>query len=328
MLTLSNPALLPAIQHPDRHVWDFWYHFDAATGIFHLFYLNADRDLVPGEQHHFASQVGYATTRDFQTIEWIDDRVLAADPQGWDNTSIWSGDIIQIENGFLMFYTSRDGNIDDGMTQNIGVAYSPNVFSFDRWFRLPELQIKPQTPYELERNPQDLTIAAWRDPFLFRHHHETYMLLSAKSPEQEVGKKGSVALLRAKDMYFENWEYLPPICNPGFYAEMEVPQVYESPFGGYELVYSAWAKYDFAPTTDRHGGLQGISSNNPFNFSNPKPSIWLPESSSLYACRVIPELNNGEIVGFDTRTGGIRRSNVQTGLKHLNRNFKDYTILH
>jgi sucrose-6-phosphate hydrolase SacC (GH32 family) len=328
MLALSNPTLPATILHPDRHVWDFWYYFDPTTEIFHLFYLNADRDLVPEDKHHFSSQVGYGTTRDFVSIEWHNDRVLAADPNGWDNTSIWSGDIISIDNGFLMFYTSRDRRVDDGMTQNIGVAYSPNIYSFDRWFRLPDLQIQPQFPYETKRDLADLTVPAWRDPFLFRDGGQTYMLLSAKSPDRANGKKGTVALLRAKDLYFEQWEYLPPICDPGFYAEMEVPQLYRSPFGGYELVYSAWAKYDFAPTTDRQGGLQGISSPTPFNFSNPKPSIWLPESSGLYACRVIPELNNGEIVGFDTRTGGIRRSGVSTGLKPVDRQFKDYTILY
>ncbi len=55
---------------------DFWYDFEPDTQIFHLFYLNADRSLVANEQHHFSAQVGYATTKDFLSIEWHTDRDL------------------------------------------------------------------------------------------------------------------------------------------------------------------------------------------------------------------------------------------------------------
>ena len=87
MRTLAPEFSYPTLQHPDRHVWDFWYHFAPDTGIFHLFYLNADRELVAEDKHHFSSQVGYATTKDFLTIDWISDRVLGADPHGWDDRS-------------------------------------------------------------------------------------------------------------------------------------------------------------------------------------------------------------------------------------------------
>ncbi len=325
MPTLTAEFSYPTLQHPDRHVWDFWYHFTPETGLFHLFYLNADRALVAEEKHHFSSQVGYATTKDFITIDWISDRVLGADRHGWDNTSIWSGDIIKTQGGFLMFYTSRNRDTDDGMTQNIGVAFTHHVQSFDRWFRIPNIRIQPQAPYELRHVPEDLTIHAWRDPFLFRHHEQIYMLLSAKDPQQQLGKKGAVALLKAKHNNFETWEYLDPICHPGFYAEMEVPQLYRSTNDEYILVYSSWAKYDFAPSTEHSGGLQGIISHSPFDFPAVKPQVLLPETANLYACRVIPELG-GEIVGFDITTGGIRRSGVKTGLQHVDRDFSSYSI--
>jgi beta-fructofuranosidase len=325
MRTLAPEFSYPTVQHPDRHVWDFWYHFDRSTGIFHLFYLNADRSLVAQDQHHLSSQVGYATTKDFLTIEWVSDRVLGADPHGWDDTSIWSGDVIKVDGGFLMFYTSRNQATDDGMTQNVGVAFTHHIQSFDRWFRIPSIRIQPESPYELHHTPEDLTIHAWRDPFLFRHEGQIYMLLSAKEPDRPLGKKGTVALLKAKNNSFEHWEYLPPICQPGFYAEMEVPQIYRSGADDYALVYSTWAKYDFAPTTQQSGGLQGFRSNSLFNFPAEVPEVLLPETAGLYACRIIPELN-GEIVGFDITTGGIRRSGVQTGLQHVDRDFSSYSI--
>lgn len=324
MLTLAPQSSYPTLQHPDRHVWDFWYYFDPESGIFHLFYLNADRALVGEEQHHFSAQVGYATTKDFLTIDWVDDRVLGADPDGWDNTAIWSGDIIKINGGFLMFYTSRNQGTDDGMTQNIGVAFTHHLDTFDRWFRIPNIRIQPQSPYELRHVPKDTTIHAWRDPFLFCHQSQIYMLLSAKDPTKPLGKKGAVALLKAKNNSFDQWEYLPPISQPGYYAEMEVPQLYKS--GDlYALLYSSWAKNDFAPLTQQSGGLHGFLSSSPFNFPTLNPQVYLPEVANLYACRVIPELN-GEIVGFDTKTGGIRRSGVRTSLQHVDRDFSSYSI--
>lgn len=325
MPTLAPEFSYPTLQHPDRHVWDFWYHFAPDTGIFHLFYLNADRALVADDKHHMSSQVGYATTKDFLTIDWISDRVLGADPHGWDDTSIWSGDIIKIQGGFLMFYTSRNQATHDGMTQNVGVAFTHHTQSFDRWFRIPSVRIQPKAPYELQHVPEDLTIHAWRDPFLFRDQEQIYMLLSAKDPTKPLGKKGSVALLKAKNNSFEDWECLPSICQPGFYAEMEVPQLYRTETDGYALVYSTWAKYDFAPNTQQSGGLQVLFSSSLFDFAAANPTVLLPETSQLYACRIIPELN-GEIVGFDITTGGIRRSGVQTGLRHVDRDFSSYSI--
>jgi sucrose-6-phosphate hydrolase SacC (GH32 family) len=325
MRTLASEFSYPTLQHPHRHVWDFWYYFAPDTQIFHLFYLNADRELVAEDKHHFSSQVGYATTTDFITIDWISDCVLGADPDGWDDTSIWSGDIIKINGGFLMFYTSRNQSTGDGLTQNIGVAFTHHIQSFDRWFRIPNIRIQPQAPYELDHHPDDLTIPAWRDPFLFRHQEQIYMLLSAKDPSKPVGKKGTVALLKAKNNSFEQWEYLPPICQPGCYAEMEVPQLYRAGTVDYALVYSSWAKYDFSPTTQHSGGLQGIVSPSPFTFPATHPQVLLPETDRLYACRIIPELN-GEIVGFDTTTGGIRRSGMETALQHVDRDFSSYSI--
>jgi beta-fructofuranosidase len=321
-MTLATELLFPALCHPLRHVWDFWYYFDRETEIFHVFYLNAHPSLVATEQHHFSAQVGYATTKDFLSINWILDDILCADPNGWDNTAIWSGDIIRVNNGFLMFYTSRNCQTDDGFTQNIGAVYSPSVNHLDYWQRLP-IRIQPQAPYELRGVVDDTTIHAWRDPFLFCHQDNVYMLLSAKDKTKSLGRKGAVAILRAQDRRFEQWEYLPPIASPGFYSELEVPQLYIGRDDRYTLIYSSWAKHDFAPHSQQSGGLHGIVADNPFNFDSGESIVLLPEAAGLYACRVIPELD-GEIVGFDARSGGIRRSGVKTYLRHLDRDFSKY----
>ncbi|MGB3310606.1 MAG: beta-fructosidase [Nodosilinea sp.] len=337
-------TLPPSMQHPSRHVWDFWYYFDAEAKLFHLFYLNADRALVATGQHHFASRVGHATTADFSHIDWGDEdsfSILNPPVGHWANTSIWSGDVVRVNNGYLMFYTSRDRGKDDGMTQSIGVAHATNLAS-SRW-HIFETQIMPKADYQTKGLASDLTLHAWRDPFLFRLRAggQIFMLASAKLAGGPVGRNGAIALLKVSDQDFaqvirgqREWDYLSPIVKPACYPEMEVPQLYQTPQGDYQLLFSTSAKNDFSPTTNQSGGLQGVTipklwnpARNGIDLSLPAPNIHvlLPERHGLYACRVIPELG-GEIIGFDSQAGGIRRSGIKTHFQSMDRDFSDLAI--
>ncbi|MGB8702377.1 MAG: hypothetical protein WCD18_23415 [Thermosynechococcaceae cyanobacterium] len=322
--------MFPSMRHPSRYVWDFWYYFDPETKLFHVFYLNADEILVPSEKHHHAACVGHAITSDFIRMEWGDNHsfnVLKPSKEHWANTSIWSGDIIRVNNGFLLFYTSRDKGQDDGMTQNIGVAYSEHL-SPGNW-KLSSARIQPGHSYQLKNSLGDLSTHAWRDPFLFRENNQVFMLLSAKSTDDPIGRNGVVGWLCLNDNDFTKgqWDYLDPLSRPCCYSEMEVPQLYKDSLGKYELVFSSWAKNDFSATTRQSGGLQGLTSGDLGVFNN-KAHVLMPEKHGLYACRIIPELD-GEIIGFDIQEGGIRRSGVRTGFRHVDRDFSDlsYEVL-
>lgn len=318
-----------AMRHAYRFTWDFWYYYDPDSKLFHVLYLNADPALVPDGRHHFASKVGYGVTSDFYSIEWISDNIFCANWNEWDNTSIWSGDIVRTKDNFLLFYTARDGREGDGLTQNIGLAQGAELRQLKR---VPGFRLEPEAKYyetctlpgDTFIHSSDPSIHAWRDPFLFKYGTRPYILLSTKSNNQDLSRKGAIGLLRSKDGGLKSWEALAPIYAPGWYTEMEVPQLYSDPSGNYVLVYSSWAKGDGAPNTNRAGGLHGVD----MFFSNKiksarfpdKPRVMISEKSGLYACRIIPELG-GEIIGFDTRSGGIRRSGIKTGLKHVDRDF-------
>jgi sucrose-6-phosphate hydrolase SacC (GH32 family) len=311
------------MEHPDYYIWDFWYYFDVDTQVFHVFYLYADPSLVFSHQHHFQSRIGYGITSDFITMQWKKAPVLEASGDHWANTSIWSGDVIKINNGFLLFYTSRNQDEDDGMTQNIGIAYSDNLES---WY-FSKIRIPPGFVYESTSVQGDLSIHAWRDPFLFRENNQVFMLVSAKSIYDPIGRKGVIGLLRMLDNHFSYWEYLEPLLQPSCYSEMEVPQLYQNPeTHHFELIFSSWAKGDFSPKTNQAGGLQGFTSDNWQNFRNYQPHVLLPENQGLYACRIIPELE-GEIVGFDIQKGGICRSGIKTKLRSVNRIFTDFDFI-
>jgi sucrose-6-phosphate hydrolase SacC (GH32 family) len=313
---------LPIIQYSKRYVWDFWYHFDPDTGLFHLFYLNADPELVPKEKHHLAATVGYGVTRDFDSIDWGSCNVFCAAPDRWDNTSIWTGDILKLKNGYLMFYTSRNKGTDDGFTQNIGIAFSNNI-NLKEWQPVKNFRIQPDgIIYEPRKVRGDITIHAWRDPYLFIYNNHIYMVLSAKFRGLPIRQNGCIALLQFDNWNFKNWKALPPISSPGYYSEMEVPQLFINPDGRYELVFSVGPKYDNSPSSKKKGGFYSIQSEDILDFNNHEPQLLLPFDVGLYACRIIPELG-GEIIGFDHRHGGIRRSGVKTGFQYVNRNFSN-----
>jgi beta-fructofuranosidase len=310
-------TIYPLLKNPDRFVWDFWYWFEKKNSLFHLLYLNADYELVPQNQHHFAARVGYAVTPDFMHIQWIDNDVFCADKNGWDNTAIWSGDVVKCANGYMMFYTSRNQNIDDGLTQYVGMAHSVDFLT---WRRTDEFILKSDSRwYETSSRAGDNSIHAWRDPFLFRDNGRTCMLLSAKDRKSQLGQKGAVALLSAKNNTLTDWSVEKPIFSPGWYSECEVPQIYKNRASQKVLVYSCWAKFDKAPSTKGLGGLQAII------LGKGKPYVIVPENAGLYACRIIPELN-GHVVGFDIKQGGLRRFPIETDLKFLGRDFSEYLI--
>ncbi|MHA1882047.1 MAG: beta-fructosidase [Candidatus Thorarchaeota archaeon] len=311
--------------HPTNFTWDFWYYYDGNAKLFHILYLNADSSLVQSNKHHFSARIGYATTKEFQSIDWINDDVFHASEDGWDNTSIWSGDVVRISDRFLFYYTSRDKNVDNGFTQNIGLAQSTD---FIHWSRVEDVQIRPDERYYEPRSIEgDSTIHAWRDPFLFRTGDGIYMLLSSKSKNLPLHNNGSIALLRSKDNSLTDWEILPPLFSTGWYSECEVSQIYLQG-EDYVLAYSSWAKFDGCPFTNKAGGLQGVTYSKISPFAKGltgTPEVLLPESSGLYACRVIPELQ-GDIVGFDIEKGGFQRVPAKTGLKAINRDFTEFSL--
>ena len=143
------------------------------------------------------------------------------------------------------------------MTQNIGIAYSKK--DLDNW-TITDIRIPPNFVYERRSLIGDTTIHAWRDPFLFRINKQVYMIVSAKSIHSPMGRKGVIGLLKMKNNNFNEWEYLNPISEPSYYSEMEVPQLYINSKNKYELIFSCRSEYDFAPNTNKAGGLQSLIS--------------------------------------------------------------------
>ncbi len=307
--------MYPLLQNPERYTWDFWYVHDASSGLFHVLYLNAPLGDEKTGQHHFVARVGYAVTKDFVTMQWLDNDAFCADINGWDNTSIWSGDVVHTGNGaYTMFYTSRDGGDGDGRTQNIGAAVTRD---FRRWDRVPGFRLAPDGRwYDTHSKSRDKIIHAWRDPFVYHEDGVAHMLVTAKDATLPADRPGAVAHLTAETSLFE-WTAQPPLFASGEDTESELSQLYLDKDGRRILVYSVPEIEPGRPGVVRSGIMHAV------NLDTGERRVLVPAGEGVFACRVIPELG-GDIVGFDMDAGGLRRLGVETGLRAVDRDFSGF----
>ncbi len=348
------------------YIWDSWYWFDSATGLFHVYYLNVDdHTLVPKEEHHFHARIGYATTRDFVTYDYHDHAVMTATDASTsrDNTSIWTGCSLAYgkETDRLMAYTSRDSaqtpveGLPRPFTQHISFAMSSDGL---HWQRVKNAHIDADPRFfNTQSIKGDVVIHAWRDPVIFRApgSEYAYMLLCAHGKDLPHGMKGEkngahgvVALLRSRQpRMLTDWVATGISFAVGV-PEAEVPRMYIDALTGRHLIaFSCKNSEAYIPHTPdksrvQYGfygfpvdmaslAAQAEASTGEFQVitvsEKEKTPLLSYGEDALYACQVVPELG-GQIIGFDTDAGVIRASTVRR-MEHLrpaSMDFRDFTL--
>ncbi len=228
----------------DHYLWDFWGL--CHDGVYHLFYLRAPRGVDP-DRRHYVARVGHATSRDLRT--WRHEGiVLEPGPSGaWDDTAIWTGSVIQLDDRFHMLYTAiqLDGA---NVVQRIGLASSDDLH---RWHKHPDNPILEADPrwYELEGDSA-LAERAWRDPYVVYHPTEGvfYAAITARRNLGPQEGRGCIALARSTDL--REWEVRPPLYAPGSFGQMEVPQ-WIGVNGHHLLLFSLYARFHAPPRRAR-----------------------------------------------------------------------------
>jgi beta-fructofuranosidase len=298
------------ILHPSRFIWDVWQTWDAHRSLFHVFFLNAPKPSIREERYHHLARIGYAQTQDFVQIDWINDDMFVSDPNGWDNASIWSGDVLAVDGGWLLGYTSRDLHAQDRLAQTIGFAFSPDL---KRWERLPELTLSPDDRwYESSGVHGDNSIHGWRDPHFITLGDRLEIIWYAKSKGLPPQRKACIARATLRRDH-GGWEVHPPLVKTGWYSEMDVPQLLQRKDGDLDLLFTVGSNYDFSPSHPGAGGAQIIqitrsSWDRNDTLKHPKPELIVPANTGMYAFRAVPELP-GLLLGFDVHTGGWIRFN-------------------
>ena len=175
----------------NKYLWDFW--MISSEKHYHLFYLQADRNLPSPDDRHEVASIGHAISPDL--YQWREmGTVLEKGPDGeWDDTSLWTGSIIKKNDLFYMFYTSRFSR-EKRKVQRIGLAISEDLHHWEKYKGNPIITANPQW-YETSQISED-GLEHWRDPYVIYHPKKEFiMLLSVpkrmmEKPKQEVVSLG------------------------------------------------------------------------------------------------------------------------------------------
>lgn len=232
----------------DKWVWDFWLVRDGDQH--HVFYLQAPRSLGEPELRHRNASIGHAVSADLKRWTVLPDALHPGDAGAWDDIATWTGSIIEAHGRWQMLYTGIS-SADNGLVQRIGLATSDDLIHWHKHEANPVLEADPRWYETLDLSRwRD---QSWRDPWMFRTGTDDFIhaLITARSPDGPSDGAGVVAHARSLDLV--SWEVLPPVTDPGDFAQVEVPQLV--PVGGsYSILVSCLAEDHSRDRLARIGG--------------------------------------------------------------------------
>lgn len=285
---------------PTHLLWDFWLapRRAGSDDPYHLFYLQAPRDLPDAEMRHERATVGHAVSSNL--VDWVErGTAFAPAPEGsWDDLAIWTGSIVEHEGTHYFFYTGRSRQ---DRTQRIGLATSTDP-ALERWERYAENPILVADPrwYEQPDAVNWPDGQACRDPWVTYSKEERawYMFFTARANHGPVDGRGVVGLARSADLL--HWEQLPPVSEPGEFGHLEVPQPVELDGRWYLLFCTnlhGESRRRRIPSEARWSGthyLVGDRLTGPYALST-DTALLADEARTFYAGRVV-ENPDGQLV--------------------------------
>lgn len=209
-----------ALHLEDKWVWDFW-HVEA-KGDHHLFYLQASRALGDPELRHRNVSIGHAVSGDLTLWRVLPDALARGLPGRWDDSSTWTGSVVEHGGRWCMLYTGTS-TVEDGLVQRIGLATSDDLIRWERQADRPVLESDSEWYEQLDLEAWH--DQAWRDPWVW--HEPTdgafHAYVTARAHSGDPAGRGVIGHARSRDL--ESWEVLPPVTEPMGFGQMEVPQL-------------------------------------------------------------------------------------------------------
>ena len=178
--------------------------------FYHLFHL-----VLPNHDY-----IAHAISEDGMNWKRTRNAIFTGEPGAWDDDMLWTMHVSRNPKSKLyeMFYTGLE-RAERGHMQRIGRAVSRDLI---RWRKDNELNL-PLTPKGLHYEVAGESERGWisfRDPFLFRHEGEDWLLACARAPKGLVSKRGCVGVARRTE---EAYELEEPLFYPRMYDDIECP---------------------------------------------------------------------------------------------------------
>lgn len=272
----------------DKWVWDFW--FARAGEEYHFFYLQAPRSLGDPQLRHHHASVGHATSRDLRLWRVLPDALTPGRAGSWDDLAIWTGSVIERDGRWYMAYTGTNRS-EGGLIQRIGLAVSHDLERWEKHSGNPIIEADGRW-YEL-LDFDRWRDQSWRDPWLYEDDKSRTVraLITARARTGEPDGAGVIAQASTKDL--TTWEVLPPLTQPGDFAQVECPQLVSTE-GRHHILFSCLAE-DHSASRVARTGREGVTGTFLFHsqhldgpFTPTTDPIAIPELGPTYAGRLVP----------------------------------------
>ncbi len=277
---------------PDYWVWDSWYAFDGQ--LYHAFYLTAPKSLGDPNLRHQNAFAGHSTSPDLTTWTHLPPALLPSPTPAFDDRAIWTGSVVRDDAGTWRMYYTGISSAEDGLTQRIGLATSPDLLTWTR-FSTDPIVTADHRWYEarLEGTSND---EPWRDPWVTRTPDGGWhMLITARSNEGPADVRGVVAVATSPNGL--NWTVREPISKPGFgFSQLEVMQTVE--VDGRRALIFCCGQPEMSEEYRAQGVRTGIFAIN-LDRDNPRISTrnaYRLTGPELYAGRLVQRQNDGRWV--------------------------------
>lgn len=181
-------------------------------GVYHLFHL-----IIPNHDY-----IAHAISRDGISWRRTKNALFVGDPGEWDDDMLWTMDVREVENKFIMYYTGLQRR-DRGVISRIGFAESDDLMNWKKVHK-PKLYIEPPGIYYENTNDNPRKWLSFRDPYRFDYNNETYLLVCARRNEGPLSRRGCVGVVKITN---DEPEFLPPLVYPRAYDDVECPCAFE-----------------------------------------------------------------------------------------------------
>lgn len=182
---------------------------------YHLFHL-----VLPNHDY-----IAHAVSDDGMNWKRTRNAIFTGEPGSWDDDMLWTMHVSRNPDlrVFEMFYTGLQRS-ESGYIQRIGRAVSRDLM---RWRKLDGsgLPLAPRGVHYEVAGQSERGWISFRDPFLFRHEKQDWLLICARVPRGLVSKRGCVGLARRTVSGFELEE---PLFFPRMYDDIECPCMMQS----------------------------------------------------------------------------------------------------
>lgn len=289
----------------DKWIWDSWYV--RHDGLWHGFFLQADKSLGDPDLRHLNVTQGHATSTDL--VNWTHLGTMFG-PQrtgaAWDDSTTWTGSVVRGDDALWHLFYTGTSLAENSLYQRIGHATSSDLHN---WRRVGsglclDLEGPNAGHYESRHMIGHWHDRAMRDPWVMRDPNGAgwLMFFTARVPGvAEPNAGGAIGLATSSDLM--TWTLHPPVFAGGF-GQLEVPQVFTQNGKWYCLFCTSSLHWSEAyrqqnperPVTGNHY-LIADHPRGPWRLP-PGPFLDGAEPCRRYAARIVETSEGLRILGF------------------------------